>query len=142
MLFCQFNGQRGGNRASGCGWCERIESVQFGFGIAGAVVRGCVGQSVAGQDSVQTAAANPVMNIPVFFFEVDKFDSGTGGDKEVIGGFGDVAAVVEPVGIDIRCEFFFDFTAARVSSGDDTGIASGGGGCAPDESINNHQVLW
>ena len=125
------------------GACRRqgVHAVQLGFRIAGTVVRRRVHQAVAGHDAVQAAAADPVIDVPVLLLEIDELDAGSRRDDEVVGGLGDVAAVVEPIGVDVRRKLDFGLARFRVAAGEDAGVLRAGRRGVPDQPAGHQQIF-
>ena len=80
----------------------------------------------------------------MFFIEIDVFDASAGRDDELLGGLGDVAAVMKPVGSfgNIGSESFFDFAGARVASGELAALSARGGARVPDEAAGHDEIFW
>ena len=57
-------------------WGERVHPEELRLGITGAVVRTSVGEAIARQDTVETRAADPVIEVPVLVLVVDILDPG------------------------------------------------------------------
>ena len=89
-------------------------------------MRRSIGQPVARHDPVKTAAADPVVDVPVLLFRVDKFDARSRRHDESVGRLGDVAAMVEPVRVEVRRELNFDFTGEDVSTGERARVLAAG----------------
>ncbi len=82
------------------------------------------------------------MNVPVLLVWVDKLNPRSRGHQEVVGRLGDVAAMMEPIGVDVGGEFLLDFAGSRISSGVDAGILARSERGDPHQAIDHHQVLW
>ena len=79
-------------------------------------------QAVARHDPVKASAADPVMNVPVLLRRIDEFDAGPGRHDETVRRLGDVAAMVEPVRIEVRRKLDFDITGENVAAGEVAGV--------------------
>ena len=62
--------------ARGRGGGERVESNKLGLRITRAIVRRCVSEAVGGHHPVQTAAAHPMIDVPVLLVRIHKFNAG------------------------------------------------------------------
>ena len=82
------------------------------------------------------------MNVPILGLGIDVLNTGARRNDEVVGGFGDVAAMMEPIGIDVGWELLLDLTGMQIAAREDTAIFTSCQRRAPHESLNHHQVLW
>ena len=86
---------------------QRIEAAEFRLRVAGAVMGRGVEQPIARQHTVEAATPHPVIDLPVTGIKVHKLDSCPRRNDEPVCRLGDVAAMMEPVGVDIRRKLFF-----------------------------------
>ena len=131
--FAQCARRRGGG--------EGVEAEKFCLGITRAVVWRGVGQSVRGHHAVETTAADPVIDVPVFCFGVDELNAGARGHQEIIRGLGDVTAVMKPIGVHVGRNLDHHFAGAQVASGEDAAVAPTGGWRAPHHPAHHEQIF-
>ena len=74
-------------------------------------------------------------------FGIDEFDAGARRHQEIVGRFGDVTAMMEPIRIDVRRELLLDLARSRVAPGVDAGVFARCERRHPDEPVDDHQVL-
>ncbi len=103
-----------------------------------------VGEAVGGHNAIETGTAHPVVQIPVFFFHIDVFNTGAGWDDEFFGGLSLIAAVVEPVGAlgNIGEEPLFDFAREDVAAGVLAGLIAAERAGVPDEALSDDEIFW
>ena len=114
--LCELSQCRAGFRRS-----NGIEAEEFGLGIADAWVRRRVDQTVARHDAIKTTAANPVVDDPVFFRDVDALDPRARGHDVPIRRLAAIAAMVEPVGLHVGVELADHFARVQVATDDCAG---------------------
>ncbi len=82
------------------------------------------------------------MDVPVLCLGINELDTGARRNDKVVGGFRNVATVMEPIGIDIWRELFLDLASVQIAACEDTAIFARGQRRAPHEALHDHQVLW
>ena len=123
------------------GRCQGVEPEQFDLRIAGTVAGRRIDQSVARHDAVQTAATDPVVDRPVLVGRIEDFDTGARHQQKVVGGFAAITAVVEPIGLHVRCELDLHLARLRVTPGEHTVVPAAGRLTGPNQPAGNQDVL-
>ena len=104
-------------------------------------MRRCVDETVAGHDSIRAGAADPVMRFPTLLAEVDKLDPRARSKDILVRGLGPVAAMVEPVSLDVRRKLPFDIPSHRIPAGKDSRVVSSGDLSAPNQVVSHQQIF-
>ena len=82
-----------------------------------------------------------MVTYPVFRGVVDEFDAGAREEEVLVGRFGSIAAMVEPVGLHVRGKLTLHFTRVRVAAGHGARIAALSHGTIPHQSAGNKDVI-
>jgi hypothetical protein len=104
-------------------------------------MRRSIHQAIARHYTVDAAAPDPVVRLPVLFLEINEFDACPGRQQVAVRGFAPVASVVEPVGLDVGGELLFDLTGSRVPAGKYARTFAGGDVTGPDQAVDDEKVL-
>jgi len=120
---------------------QSIQPEQLRLKKTPAGVRRHVGQSVGRHEPVQAAAADPVIDVPVLGLEIDVLDPGPRGDEVLFRRPAAVAAVVEPVDLDVGQELLLDLARSQITPGEHAGVAAVGNGPAPDQPADDEHVV-
>ena len=100
-----------------------------------------IDHTVSGHDAVQTRASKPVMRNPLFVADVYELDPGPRHQQVVICGLAAIAAMMEPVGLDVRWKLAFNLSGVWVTACEHTYSSSAGCLPRPYQTICNEQVL-
>ena len=104
-------------------------------------MRRSVYQTVAGNYSIVAGTTDPVVGLPTFPADVHKLYAGAGSEEVLVRCLGSVAAMVEPVSLDIRRELSLHLPSLRIPSCKDSRMLSPGDLSAPNEAVYHHQVF-
>ena len=136
-----FIGKRLGGTTSSGRRSQGVQAVEFCFRVTGTVVRWGVEEAVARHDAVEAPSPDPVVDVPRFALRVDELDSGARWQQETIGRLGNVAAVMKPVGLNVRGEGLDDLARPRISACEDAGVLGAGGGGGPNQVLHDQEIL-
>ncbi len=120
---------------------QGTESAQLCLGVARAIVGRSVNKSVAGHDSVKTAASYPVVCSPVLSGDINEFDAGPGRHNKLLGCLGAIASMMEPVCIYVGWELSFDLACVNVPSCKDARMTAARGSSGPGQAIDYKKVV-
>ena len=120
---------------------QGAEAEQLRFRVTGAVVRRGIHESVGRHDAVKATAPNPMMNIPILLVKIHKFDAGPRGHKILLGGFGNVTAMMKPVGINIRPKLALDRSVAKLTPGKHARVRRARQRRRPNQTARHEQIL-
>ena len=82
-----------------------------------------------------------MVDVPVLLLEIDKLDAGARGEEEIVGGLGDIATMVEPIGLYRGRKFDLHLAGGQVPAREKTRVAAGGSRRGPDLAIDDQQIL-
>ena len=120
---------------------QRLETGKLGFQLAAARVHSGIHHAVTGHDAIDAPATHPVVGLPMFRFQIDEFRAVAPGQQVLVRRFGRIAAMVEPVDLDVRREFPFHFAGRRIVADKYAVTRIAGNRCGPNESVRHHEIF-
>ncbi len=97
--------------------------------------------TVGGHETVEAAATDPMIDVPVLGRQVDEFDARPRGDEILVGGAAAVTAVMEPIGMDVGEEFAAHLAGVQVAAGHHPGVLAIGHVRRPHQPAHDQHVV-